>query len=123
MWLVVSSRLVRLMHTLGLITCIQAAMSATGVEFTGFLFVNDTNLIALASTKTESAHQVVAKLLPISRRRSAPGTAASGPQVERSNQKNAHGALQITSGRTDSGFSLAWKTCHATCRRPTFKAI
>jgi hypothetical protein len=60
MWLVVSSRLDQLMHTLGLITRIRAAMSAAGVEFAGFLFVNDTDLIALTSTKTESAHQVVA---------------------------------------------------------------
>jgi hypothetical protein len=62
MWLVVSSRLVRLMHTLGLVTQIRAAMSAAGVEFAGFLFVDDTDLIALASTKMESVHQVVARI-------------------------------------------------------------
>jgi hypothetical protein len=50
------------MHTRGLITRIRAAMSAAGVEFAGFLFVDDTDLIALASTKTENANQVVARI-------------------------------------------------------------
>jgi hypothetical protein len=50
------------MHTLGLATRIRLAMSAAGVEFAGFLFVDDTDLIALASTKTERAHQVVAHI-------------------------------------------------------------
>jgi hypothetical protein len=50
------------MHTLGLVTSIRAAMSAAGVEFAGFLFVDDTDLIALASTKMESVHQVVARI-------------------------------------------------------------
>jgi hypothetical protein len=88
MWLVVSSRLVRLMHTLGLVTRIRSAMSATGVEFAGFLFVDDTDLIALASTKMESAHQVVACIQAAVRA----CMAAFGPQAARLNLKNAHDA-------------------------------
>jgi hypothetical protein len=110
MWLVVSLRLVHLMHTCGLIILMQAAMSAAGVEFAGFLFVDDNNLIALALTKTETAHQVVA-------------TAVSGPQEVPSNQKNARGALRITCGREANGISLAWKTCHAICWRQILMAI
>jgi hypothetical protein len=62
MWLVVSSRLVRLMHTRGLVNSIRAAMSAAGVVFAGFLFVDDTDLIALAASQDEHAAQVVARI-------------------------------------------------------------
>jgi hypothetical protein len=51
LWLVVSVCLVRLMHKLGLISQLRAAMTATTVAFAGFLFVDDTDLIALSTSK------------------------------------------------------------------------
>jgi hypothetical protein len=62
MWLVVSTRLVRLMHTRGFVSRIKAAMSSVGVKFAGFLFVDDTDLIALASLKSETANQVFVRI-------------------------------------------------------------
>jgi hypothetical protein len=58
MWLVVSTGLVHLTHTRGFVSQIKAAMSSMGVEFAGFLFVDDTDLITLASLKSETANQV-----------------------------------------------------------------
>jgi hypothetical protein len=59
LWLVVSICLVRLMHKLGMITQLKAAMTATTMVFAGFLFVDDTDLIALAASKDDTADQVV----------------------------------------------------------------
>jgi hypothetical protein len=62
MWLVVSTRLVGLMRSWGFVTCIRAALSGTTVEFAGFLFVDDTDLIALAPSLAETAPQVIARI-------------------------------------------------------------
>ena len=62
LWLVVSVCLVRLMHKLGLIAQLRAAMTATTVAFAGFLFVNDTDLISLSTSKEDTAEQVVTRL-------------------------------------------------------------
>jgi hypothetical protein len=54
--------LVHFMHKLGLIAQLRAAMMATTVAFAGFLFVDDTDLIALSVSKEDMAEQVVARL-------------------------------------------------------------
>ena len=62
LWLVVSVALIRMMHTLGLVTCLRAAMTAATVVFAGFLFVDDTDLIAFSESKDDSSPQVMARL-------------------------------------------------------------
>jgi hypothetical protein len=62
LWLVVSVALIRMMHTLGLVTRLRAAMTATTVVFAGFLFVDDTDLIAFSESKDDSFPQVTARL-------------------------------------------------------------
>jgi hypothetical protein len=47
------------MHKLGLVTHLWAAMMAMTVLFTGFLFVDDTNLIALSMSNQHTAMQVM----------------------------------------------------------------
>ena len=43
------------MHQLALVSQIKAAMTATAVVFTGFLFVDDTDLITFPDSDAESS--------------------------------------------------------------------
>jgi hypothetical protein len=62
LWLVVSVASIRMLHKLGMVTCLRAAMTATTVVFAGFLFVDDTDLIAFSESKGKSFPQVMARL-------------------------------------------------------------
>lgn len=99
MWLVVSSRLVRLMHTRGLVNRIRAAISAAGVVFAGFLFVDDTDLIALVASRHEHAAQVIARIQEAVRTWHG-GLRASGGALK---PENACGAWRTIRGKMDSG--------------------
>jgi hypothetical protein len=60
--LVMSVALVCLMHKLNLLSQLCAAMMATTVVFAGFLFVNDTDLIAFSDAADVDAAQIAAHL-------------------------------------------------------------
>jgi hypothetical protein len=62
LWLVVSVVLIRLMHKLGLVTRLRTAMTAATVVLAGFLFVDDTDLIALSESKEETTTQVMERI-------------------------------------------------------------
>jgi hypothetical protein len=57
-WLAVSAFLVAMLHRLGHVACIVSAMSRSLFEAMGFLFVDDTDLMTVATTPTESPTQV-----------------------------------------------------------------
>jgi len=62
MWLVVSIFLVLMLHWLGHVARIRAAMSLALFVFAGFLFVDDTDLITVAVDKDESPAQVTTRM-------------------------------------------------------------
>ena len=61
-WLVVSITLVLMLHRLGHVAQLRAAMSLAVFVFAGFLFVDDTDLITVAIDKTETPAQVIARM-------------------------------------------------------------
>jgi hypothetical protein len=62
LWLVVSVALVRLMHKLNLISQLRAAMMAIAVSFAGFLFVDNTDLIAFSEAADADTAFIIARL-------------------------------------------------------------
>ena len=62
LWLVVSVCLIRLMHKLGMIAQLMASMTAATVTLAGFLFVDDTDLISLATSNADPVDDIVQRL-------------------------------------------------------------
>lgn len=60
LWLVVSVFLVLMLHRLGHIARICAAMSLSLFVITGFIFVDDTDLITVTNNPSETPEQVTA---------------------------------------------------------------
>jgi hypothetical protein len=61
-WLAVSAFLVYMLHRLGHVARIILAMSRSVLEVVGFLFVNDTDLMTVATTKSETPTQVTSRM-------------------------------------------------------------
>ena len=61
-WLVVSIFLVLMLHRLGHLACIWVAMSLSLFVFAGFLFVDDTDLVTIADSPSETTDQVMSKM-------------------------------------------------------------
>jgi hypothetical protein len=61
-WLAVSAFLVLMLHRLGHVARIRSAMSGSTFTAAGFLFVDDTDLFAVAKDKDESPEQVTTRM-------------------------------------------------------------
>jgi hypothetical protein len=61
-WLAVSAFLVYMLNRLGHVARIILAMSRLVLEVVGFLFVDDTDLMTVARTKSESPTQVMSRI-------------------------------------------------------------
>jgi hypothetical protein len=62
LWLVISLVLIKMMHKLALLSEIRAAYTAASVALAGFLFVNDTDLIAFPDSADESLDIVLERM-------------------------------------------------------------
>jgi hypothetical protein len=61
-WLAVSAFLVAMLHRLGHFAQIISAMSRSVLQVVGFLFVDDTDLMTVATSKSESAEHVTMRM-------------------------------------------------------------
>jgi hypothetical protein len=61
-WLAVSAFLVAMLHRLGHVAQIISALSRSILQVVGFLFVDDTDLMTVATTKCESPEQVTTRM-------------------------------------------------------------
>jgi hypothetical protein len=61
-WLAVSAFLVCMLHWLGHVARIVSAISRSVLDVVGFLFVDDTDLMTVAKTKTKSPAQVMTRM-------------------------------------------------------------